>query len=111
MIFIESARGIDNLEAMLQVGGLDVAWVGHNDLSSSLGIPGEFNHPRYLQATDHLLDLCRRYGCTPAATSADPQSAVALLRRGFRLIAYGTDIGLLQRALGEGLRELRAAAG
>lgn len=107
---IETARAIDNLEAILQVGVLDVAWVGHNDLSSSLGIPGQFDHPRYIAATDRLLELCQRYGCTPAATAADVDSALALLRRGFRCVAYGTDVLLLQRALAAGLAALRNAS-
>lgn len=107
---IESAKAIENLEEILGIGGLDVAWVGHNDLSSSLGIPGQFDHPRYIEATDRLLELCRHHGCTPAATAADPAAVVALLGRGFRCIAYGTDVGLLQRALREGITRLREAA-
>jgi 2-keto-3-deoxy-L-rhamnonate aldolase RhmA len=108
---IESARGVENLEAILEVGGLDVAWVGHNDLSSSLGVPGQYDHPRYREAVERVLALCQRFGCTPAATSASLEGTVELLGRGFRCVAYGTDVQLLQTTLSHGMARLRETAG
>jgi 2-keto-3-deoxy-L-rhamnonate aldolase RhmA len=42
---IETARGVENLDAIAAVDGIDVLWIGHFDLTNSLGIPGQFSHP------------------------------------------------------------------
>ena len=42
---IETARGVENAEAIAAVEGIDVLWIGHFDLTNSLGIPGQFEHP------------------------------------------------------------------
>ena len=59
---IETARGIENVEAIAAVEGIDVLWIGHNDLSNSLGIPGQFEHPDYLRAIERFFAACERHG-------------------------------------------------
>ena len=45
---VETARGVENVEAIAAVEGLDVIWIGQADLTTSLGIPGQFTHPAFL---------------------------------------------------------------
>src|SRR2546429_2420330 len=52
---IESARGVENAEAILATPGIDLGWLGHYDLSDSLGCAEDFNNPRYLAAEQRLL--------------------------------------------------------
>jgi 2-dehydro-3-deoxyglucarate aldolase/4-hydroxy-2-oxoheptanedioate aldolase len=47
---IETERGLDAVEAIAAVEGIDCLWLGHFDLTSFLGIPGQFDHPKYLAA-------------------------------------------------------------
>jgi 2-keto-3-deoxy-L-rhamnonate aldolase RhmA len=104
---IETAAGVEHAEEIVGVEGMDVAWVGHFDLSTSLGVPGEFEHPRYVEAIDELLAVCARHR-TPLGimvTTADQGKVV--FERGFRMIAFG-DIGVIVNGLGGGLAELRA---
>ena len=61
---IETAQGLENVDRIAQVDGIDVLWIGQYDLSSSLGIPGQFNHPDFLSATERVI----------AASSAHRQS-------------------------------------
>ena len=42
---IETRAGLENVEAIAAVDGVDVVWLGHFDLTNFLGIPGEFSHP------------------------------------------------------------------
>ena len=49
---IETAEGVENAEAMAAIDGVDCLWVGHFDLSVSLGIPGEFDHPTFKDAIE-----------------------------------------------------------
>lgn len=44
---LETARAFENLEAIVATPGVDVAWIGHYDLTTSLGIPAQFDHPLF----------------------------------------------------------------
>jgi 2-keto-3-deoxy-L-rhamnonate aldolase RhmA len=96
---IETATGIENADAILAVPGIDVGWLGHYDLTNTMGITAEFDHPRFDAAVETLLAACRRHGKTPAILAGTPDAARAWRARGFRCLACGTDIGLLQTAL------------
>jgi len=52
---IESRRGLDNLEAILAVDGLDMVQSGRSDLALSLGVPGQANHPIVLEAEEKII--------------------------------------------------------
>lgn len=107
---IETPLGVENVEAIAALPGVDVLWLGHFDLTQFMGIPGEFGHPRFLEAVDRIAAACARHGKTAAYLAADPENARAFMRRGYRAIAYGLDTMLLQRELARGLEALRAIA-
>lgn len=111
IIQVETAAAIDNLEAMLSVPGVDVAWVGHFDLTVSMGIPGQFDHPRFQAAMDRVVEVSGRHGVAPGLMQPDVAGVRAWQARGFRAFAYGGDLWLLQNALRDGLRQVRAGAG
>jgi len=104
---VETAVGIDNVDAIAAVPGVDVVWLGHFDLTNFLGIPGAFTHPRYLRAVDALLAACERNGKTPGFMAADDAWAKDYRAKGFRILAYGIDVALMQTALARGLAALR----
>jgi 2-keto-3-deoxy-L-rhamnonate aldolase RhmA len=103
---IESPAGIENAESIVSVPGVDAVWLGQFDLSLSLGIPGEFGHPRFTEAVGHLLDVCRRnqkpLGQLIAST-ADGAAAAAL---GFQILAYA-DVWVFENALRDEMGALR----
>ena len=51
---IESQKGLENVDAIAATPGVDVLWLGHFDLSQSMGIPGQFDHPDFLAAVFSL---------------------------------------------------------
>ncbi len=104
---IETRRGTDNVDEIAAVEGLDVLWIGHNDLTNSMGIPGRFDHPDYLRAIDRFLEACRRHGKAPGIMSTGVDEARAQLDQGFRCVAYWGDIWLYARALRQGLAAIR----
>jgi 2-keto-3-deoxy-L-rhamnonate aldolase RhmA len=103
---IESPAGVENADSIVAVPGVDAVWLGQFDLSLALGIPGQFADPRYTEAVDHLLDVCRRHekplGQLVAST-ADGARAAAL---GFQILAYA-DIWVFENALRTEMVELR----
>lgn len=50
IVQIETAAGVENADAIAEVDGIDVLWIEHFDLTNSLGIPGQFDHPRFKEA-------------------------------------------------------------
>jgi 2-keto-3-deoxy-L-rhamnonate aldolase RhmA len=104
---VETAVGIEHVDAIAAVPGIDVIWLGHYDLTSFLGIPGEFDHPRYLEAVDALLAACHRHRKAAGFLAMDDAWARDYRARGFRAMAYGVDVMLMQSALAAGLARLR----
>jgi 2-dehydro-3-deoxyglucarate aldolase/4-hydroxy-2-oxoheptanedioate aldolase len=105
---IETAAGVENVERIAAVAGIDVLWIGHNDLTNSMGIPGQFDHPDYLAAVDRVLAACRDHGKVAGMMPTTVEGARALLAQGFRILAYGGDLWIYQQALREGLAAIRA---
>jgi len=87
------------------VPGVDVAWMGHYDLTVSMGIPGQFEHPRFLEAMDALLASCQRHGVAPGFLPPSPEAAIHWIAKGFRVLSLGSDIGVFM----DGVRGFRAA--
>jgi 2-keto-3-deoxy-L-rhamnonate aldolase RhmA len=64
-----------------------------------MGIPAQFNQPRFLGAMDALVATCRRYGVAPGFLPATPEAAVHWIGKGFRAISLGSDIGVFLDAV------------
>lgn len=106
---VETAAGVERADEIGAVEGIDVLWIGHYDLTTSLGIPGQFDHADYLAAVDHLLDVSRRTGKALGVMAGTVEDGLWALERGFRAVAYGGDLWLYQEALRGGLAQLDAA--
>lgn len=104
---IETLAGLEHLDEILSVPGLDVALIGPYDLSTSMGIPGEVNHPRMVRAIDTFLKGCKRYGVVPGNFVTTVDDGRAWLRRGMRFLIYGADFMLLMERSRQVLAELR----
>jgi 2-dehydro-3-deoxyglucarate aldolase/4-hydroxy-2-oxoheptanedioate aldolase len=96
---IETARGLENVEAIAAVPGVDVLWLGHFDLTNFLGIPGDFSHPKYKEAIKRITSAASRHGKAAGYMAADAALGREYLGHGFRMIATGTDQGMLQAAI------------
>lgn len=94
--------GIENAQSIVAMPGVDGVWLGHFDLSLSLGIPGEFEHPRYTEAVDHLVEVSRRHGKPLGQMIRTVQEGAALRERGLQVLAYA-DVGIFEDALKERL--------
>ena len=105
---IETAAGIDNVEAIMATPGIDVGWLGHYDLTNALGIDGQFDHPRYKAAAKALVRACEHNRKAAGFLCGDVKTGRQYLDWGFRILCYGTDTGVFQGALRAGIDGLRA---
>jgi 2-dehydro-3-deoxyglucarate aldolase/4-hydroxy-2-oxoheptanedioate aldolase len=106
---VETRKGLDNVEAIAAVPGVDVLWLGHFDLTNFLGIPGQFAHPAYREAVQRIAAAARRHGKAAGYMAADADLGREYLGHGFRMIATGTDQGMLQDAIRMHIEALRGA--
>ena len=107
-VLIESERGLANAEEIMSVPGVDVAHLGHGDLSLSLGVPGQTDHPTMQAGIDTILEACEKHGKAAACLAGDVATGRDWVRRGFRMVSYGYDIGLLRSALAAGIEQIRS---
>jgi 2-keto-3-deoxy-L-rhamnonate aldolase RhmA len=105
---IETVRGVENIEAIMAVPGIDIAFVGHMDLSVSLGTPGRYDTPEFTAAMARVMAACRAHGKHGACLITAPEAARRWLALGYRFIIYSNDIILFSSALKSGIDALRA---
>lgn len=104
---IESTTGLENLEAIAGVEGVDVLWVGHFDLTQSMGIPAQFHHPRFLEAMHKVVDVCRRHGLRAGIQPSTREQAWEWMEIGYDAISWASDIAVYRNALSAAVEELR----
>ena len=105
ILLLETVKAFENLDAIISVPGVDVAWVGHYDLTVSMGIPAQFEHPRFLAAMEELSHSVP----SPRTSLQDslpstPELAAHWISKGFRALSLGSDIGVFL----DGVRKFRA---
>ena len=105
---IETAEGVDNAAAIAAVSGIDCLWVGHFDLSVSLGIPGEFDSPKFMSAIDKVVAAAREHGKALGRLVSSVESGHEISAQGFDFICYSGDVWVLHNALRDALAALRA---
>ena len=90
------------------VDGVDNLWVGHFDLTQSMGIPGQFQDDRFLQALDIVVEAAHKNGKTAGIQPGNMEQAEQWIDRGFNVISWTSDYQVYRRALQNEVGALRA---
>jgi 2-dehydro-3-deoxyglucarate aldolase len=99
VVQIEHVEAVENLAEILKVPGVDAYFVGPYDLSGSLGVPGQFDHPDFLQAMQKIKQIGAKSG-KPGGRhiiEPDPSLLEAAIREGDQFIAYSLDTRMLDK--------------
>jgi len=108
---IETPLGVENVEEIAAVEGLDSLWVGHFDLTNFMGIAGQFDHEQYLDAVRHVISVADRHSKPVGIMVMSVENAKEMLDLGFRCLLYGGDLWLYQEALRGGVDRVRKLLG
>lgn len=92
---IESRRAVEAREEILSVPGIDAVMIGPADLSISLGVPGDFQHPKMVEAMESVRDTCESRGIAPGAHTRSVNLAKFWKSRRMRFLGCGSDIAYL----------------
>lgn len=106
-VLIETAKGLANVDEILAVPGVDVAHLGHADLSLSMGIPGQFDHPDLQAGIDKIAAAAEKHDKIAAGLVGTPSQGREWHGRGFRMLSYFYDIGIFQSALASGIQGMK----
>lgn len=114
IINIESQSGIDNLEEILQVPGLDAVLIGPHDLSCNLGVPEKYGHPKFKAAVEKIITTARMAGVGAGIHAFFEDSVereIEWARIGANLILHNGDISLFSQVVKKEIHQLREALG
>ena len=98
---IENAKGVENIDAIASVDGVDVLFVGHSDLSLNLGCYNKFDDGKIIEAELAVLAAAGKYGKIAGMMLKSGMNAETCIKRGFNFLVLGTDIGCLRSAYGK----------
>ena len=105
---IESAEGVRNVEEVAAVDGVDVLFIGPMDLSTSLSVFRQYDHPLFVDAVAKTIEAAQRHGRALGILLGTPADYRKYYDLGFRFIMYGTDVLFLRDAAQAAARALRA---
>jgi len=106
---IETAEGVKNADEIAALDGVDCLWVGHFDLSVSLGIPGQFENPKFTKAIDTVVKAARKHKKALGRLVPNVETGIYYFNKGFDFICYSGDVWVLQAALADAVGKLRSA--
>jgi 2-keto-3-deoxy-L-rhamnonate aldolase RhmA len=109
VVMLETPLAIDNAPAIAAVPGLDVLLVGTNDLCLEMGIPGQLDHPRVVDALERIVAACRANGKHAGLGGVyTPPLIERYVAMGFRFVLAGSDLSFMLGAAKERAAAIRA---
>jgi 2-keto-3-deoxy-L-rhamnonate aldolase RhmA len=105
---IETRRALEMCDELLAVGNIDAVMIGPADLSISLGVPGDFQHPKMIEAMEAVRDSCKRHGVAPGTQTRNPALARFWKERGMIFLGCSSDAAMLHERAVELMTQLNA---
>ncbi len=96
IVQIESAKALENVEEIVSTPGIDAAFIGPMDLSVNLGIPAEYDNPKFVDAVNRILSACKKHGVAPGIHAFNLDMAKKVIDMGFQFVALMTDLGVMK---------------
>ena len=107
IVQIEDQSGLDHIDEILSVPGIDMVATGRNDLSQALGIPGQNTHPEVLKAEDMVIRKAIEHGKIPTLLVKNKARLEELKEKGVRCFTLGRDESLLFENMNRVLNQLK----
>lgn len=109
IVQVEHIDAVDNLEAILSVGGVDGFIVGPYDLSGSLGVPGKFDHPLMQEAMERIVSIGMKSDKVLGIHVVEPniEEFKKRIKQGYRFLVYSLDIRMLDWCCRQGLKKIK----
>lgn len=104
---VEDQRGAAAADEIAALPGVDMLWLGHNDLSVARGEPGAFDHPDFLRAEQATIAAAKKHGKSAGRLAIDARQAAQFAKQGYDFVSIAGDVWLLQQAFASGVQAVR----
>jgi 2-keto-3-deoxy-L-rhamnonate aldolase RhmA len=104
---IESVAAIENLDAICAIPGIHALFVGPNDLTTTMGIPNEYDHPDLIAMIGRVIAAGNRHHIAAGCWFGQQDQALRTIRQGARLVVFSNDGLMLKDAMGAAFNRLR----
>ena len=104
----EHIDAVNNIEQIVEVEGIDAVFIGPYDLSASMGLMGQVDHPEVVEAIDRVGRACQQRDISLGYFGTTAESVQDYVRKGYHLICAGTDAGFVNAGAEQMLQDLRA---
>lgn len=107
IIQLEGLKALDNLEPILDIPGVDIIFIGPYDLSSSLGLIGQVNHPKVVAVMQDIVSCAAVKNVIVGIFADSIETAKFWNKNGVKYIAYSTDVGIFTKAVKEKVEDYK----
>jgi len=108
IVQIETRLGVEHLDVIAAVPGLDVICLGPLDLSISLGVPGQFSHPTFLATAERIATVCEHHGIACGFVDRDANNFRRWYEMGMRFLVCSSDLNILVQGATRDVATVRA---
>jgi len=108
VVQFETTTAMERADELLSIKGMDIAMVGPADLSISLGVPGQFDHPLLVSTVERLIEKCVAHGVVPGIQTRGLAMSKFWAERGMRFVGCGSEHLMLLEKAKETVAQLRA---
>jgi 4-hydroxy-2-oxoheptanedioate aldolase len=109
---IESVPALERLETLLGIEGLDAVFIGPHDLSISMNLPKEYDHPDFVAAVQRIIRVSRERGLGVGIHfSLEPERQMQWVEQGANIVIHSSDMALFGQRLREDMDKIRKATG
>jgi 2-keto-3-deoxy-L-rhamnonate aldolase RhmA len=105
---IEHYKAVENVHEILSVPGIDVAFAGPADMSTSMGLAGQLDHPDVITNCKVVVEACRQHNVIPGILCGTPGSIKRNLEMGYRFLLSGMDSMMLYNGCRQLLNEFQS---
>lgn len=97
IIQVESITAVENINSLLEFDEVDGVMVGPYDISGSLGVPGDVNHPKVRKAAEKVVEACLKHNksCCTQVAEANAKTVKDVFDQGYTFAILGSDLFVL----------------
>ena len=110
IVQIEHVDGVENISEILAVEGVHGFLIGPYDLSASLGVPGQLEHPKMVEAMERIHTVAADFPAVAPGihkVPIDPEPVIQAFQEGYRLVAYSADMHFMRESCQRGMRSIQ----
>ena len=107
IIQVESVEAVENINSLLEFDEVDGVMIGPYDISGSLGVPGQLNHPKVIEASKKVINACKKFNksCGTQLNDPNPKNINSLFELGYTFAILGSDLFVLWK-WAEGMKKI-----